>query len=107
MLLKEGILHGFWKDEKPSGRLCQFIVLLNAWETGAKTSLGFFRRGKWPIGAHSPNPIASGKLVVASATCVSIFMLALSSLKGFNPCKFLAGIRSGNGVARAGGSSGN
>ena len=98
MLLKEAVLRGFWKDEKPSRRLCQFNVLLNAWETGARTPLGFFRRAK----RHR----SSGKLVVASATCLSIFMLALSSLKGFNPCEFLAGIPSGNGVARASGSSG-
>ena len=98
MLLKEEVLRGFWKDEKPSRRLCQFTVLLNAWETGAKTPLGFFRRGK--------QNRSLGKLVVALATCLSIFMLALCSLKGFNLCKFLAGIRSGNGVARAGGSSG-
>ena len=65
-----------------------------------------FSEGGSGTGAHSPNPIASCKLVVALATCVSIFMLALSSLKGFNQCKFLAGIRSRNGVARAGGSSG-
>ena len=35
MLLKEAILRGFWKDEKPY-----------AWETGATTPLWFFKSGK-------------------------------------------------------------
>ena len=104
-ILKETVLHGFWKEEKPSQRLCRIIVLLKDLGTGAKTPLGFFERGSG-TGAHSSSPIASGKLVIDLATYVSIIVITLSSLKGFNPFNLLAGIRNGIGIARAGGSSG-
>ena len=45
MLLKEAVLHGSWKDEKASRRLCQVVVLLKALRTGAKLLWVFFLKG--------------------------------------------------------------